>query len=69
MLLELVKKDGKKILVNILNVTIEETDFGLYVYLPSGDKVQITETMNDIRYALMRVSAVSSNGNNNLVTQ
>lgn len=60
MLMELNKKDGKKIIINLSSVTLEETDFGLVVRLPDGDKVTVVEKLTDVKYFLAQALAATA---------
>lgn len=63
MLLELTKRDEKKIIINLFSVTLEETDFGLVVRLPDGDKVTVVEKLNDVKYFIAQAQAAMAQAN------
>lgn len=62
MFLQLTQKDGKALLVNVMNVLFEETDSGLVVHFE--DKWWIVEeSLNYIKYSIAQAFAAQANSN------
>lgn len=58
MIIELTKcSDGKRVMTNLLNCTLIEKESGMLLVLPSGLEIEVTETMNDIKYGLAQAQA------------
>ena len=63
MFLQLTKKDGKALLVNIMSVLLEETDSGLVVHFEDNWWL-VKESLNDVKYSIAQAFAAQAQGNN-----